>query len=129
MAEYYVATNGNNGWPGTIGQPWRDIQYGYNQLSAGDILHIRGGTYTEGVLYFDSAGGSSGNEYHIRAYNTGTPETVIIKNRLVIETDWHELRDFEFVTNNAADGWNDSELSVYSSYNSFLRLYFHVYDE
>ena len=89
MAEYYVATNGNNGWPGTIGQPWRDIQYGYNQISAGDILHIRGGTYTEGIMTFDTSGASSGNELHVRAYNTGTPETVIIENRLRVEINWH----------------------------------------
>jgi hypothetical protein len=128
MANYYVATNGNNGNPGTIGQPWRDIQYGYDQISAGDILHIRGGTYNEVGLTFDTSGASSGNELHIRAYNPGTPETVILTKRLIVETDWHEIRDLEFVTDNDAPGWNDGEITVYSDYNSFLRMHCHDYD-
>jgi len=42
---YYVATNGSDSNPGTLSQPWRNILYGCRQLSAGDILYVRSGTY------------------------------------------------------------------------------------
>lgn len=44
--EYYVAINGNDSNPGTISQPWLTWQKGFNTVSAGDILYIRGGNYT-----------------------------------------------------------------------------------
>ena len=43
---YYVATTGNDSNPGTITQPWATWQKGFNSISAGDILYIRGGTYS-----------------------------------------------------------------------------------
>jgi hypothetical protein len=33
-ATYYVATTGTDGAAGTIGAPWRTIQYGVNQPAA-----------------------------------------------------------------------------------------------
>lgn len=47
--DYYVATNGNNNNDGTLGSPWLTIQYGTDQLAAGDNLYIRGGTYFEKI--------------------------------------------------------------------------------
>jgi hypothetical protein len=44
-ATFFVATNGNDSNPGTIDQPWLTIQKGFNALSPGDTLFIRGGTY------------------------------------------------------------------------------------
>jgi uncharacterized repeat protein (TIGR02059 family) len=43
---YYVAPTGSDSNPGTISQPWRTWQKGFSSISAGDILYIRGGTYT-----------------------------------------------------------------------------------
>lgn len=63
---YYVASGGNDSNPGTITQPWATWNYGFNHLKAGDILYIRGGTYT------GLAGGSS-NMFGVRADGlTGT---------------------------------------------------------
>jgi hypothetical protein len=45
-ATYYVATTGDNGAAGTIAAPWATWHYAFNQLTAGDTLYIRGGTYT-----------------------------------------------------------------------------------
>ena len=42
-ATYYVATNGSDSNPGTLSQPWLTIQKGFNSISPGDILYIRGG--------------------------------------------------------------------------------------
>ena len=73
MADYYVATNGNDGGAGTLASPWLTITYGYAQMSAGDTLYIRGGTYIEALAF--NTNGTSGNEYNIEAYQS---ENVII---------------------------------------------------
>ncbi len=59
MATYYVSlsTNtpaGSNSNPGTIAAPWQRISYAVSQLSAGDTLYIRGGTYTNTADRIDS---------------------------------------------------------------------------
>jgi parallel beta-helix repeat protein len=46
-ATYYVATTGNNNNPGTEAQPWATLTYAESQLSSGDTLIVRGGTYNE----------------------------------------------------------------------------------
>ncbi len=47
--DYYVATDGTNAAVGSISAPWATIQYGVDQLSAGDNLYIRAGTYMEKI--------------------------------------------------------------------------------
>ncbi|VGO16311.1 hypothetical protein PDESU_04902 [Pontiella desulfatans] len=48
-AKYYTSTNGNDGAFGSMEYPFRTIQRGIDELSAGDTLLIRGGTYHEYV--------------------------------------------------------------------------------
>jgi uncharacterized repeat protein (TIGR02059 family) len=43
---YYLATTGSDKNSGTITQPFATWNYAFNKLSAGDILYVRGGTYT-----------------------------------------------------------------------------------
>lgn len=43
---FYVATNGNDNNPGTIDKPWATLHHAAQILSPGDILYVRGGTYT-----------------------------------------------------------------------------------
>jgi uncharacterized repeat protein (TIGR02059 family) len=45
-ATYYVSPSGNDGAAGTIDAPWKSWNYAINRLVAGDILYVRGGTYT-----------------------------------------------------------------------------------
>ena len=63
---YYVATNGNDSNAGTITQPWRTWQKGFISVKPGDILYIRGGTYTT------TAGTLSGWQIGARNYNQGS---------------------------------------------------------
>jgi uncharacterized repeat protein (TIGR02059 family) len=81
-ATYYVATNGSDSNPGTISQPWLTMQKGFNSISPGDILYIRGGTYTpSGTSYggFSSGvivsgkHGSASNMYNVFAYPGEVP--------------------------------------------------------
>ncbi len=46
---YYVSTTGNDKNPGTVGSPWRTIQYAANTVQAGDTVLVRGGVYKEHV--------------------------------------------------------------------------------
>ncbi|VGO19628.1 right-handed parallel beta-helix repeat-containing protein [Pontiella sulfatireligans] len=58
--DYYVATNGIDTLPGgTLGSPFATIQFGVDQLTAGDALQVRGGRYHEAVS-ISSLGGSGG---------------------------------------------------------------------
>ncbi len=57
---YYVATTGSDSNPGTISQPWATWQYAFNKLKAGDILYVRGGTYTKML------GNSGSNAFGVR---------------------------------------------------------------
>ena len=83
MATYYVATTGSNGGTGAIGDPWKTIQYGVDQLSGGDTLLIRAGTYNEAVSVPAAASGTSGAHTTIAAY---TGETVVIDGEYAIPT-------------------------------------------
>ena len=51
---YYVATNGNDGIPVQL-QHHGTWKYGFNRLVPGDILYIRGGTYTPLVITSSSS--------------------------------------------------------------------------
>ena len=60
-ADYYVATNGVDTLPGgTLGSPFATIQYGVDQLTAGDTLHVRGGGYHESVSINGLSGSGGG---------------------------------------------------------------------
>ena len=50
-AEYYVSTTGNDTkGDGTIGNPYRTIQYVLDSVAiSGDTITLRGGTYNEAV--------------------------------------------------------------------------------
>ncbi len=46
---YYVSTSGSDNNRGTIGSPWRTIQYAANTIAAGDTVFVRAGVYNEYV--------------------------------------------------------------------------------
>ena len=63
---YYVATDGNDGNPGTEALPWKTIQKAAHSMVAGDTVYIRSGTYNERVIPENS--GSAGNYITYAAY-------------------------------------------------------------
>lgn len=119
MATYYVATNGNNGWPGTFSQPWRNITYAESQINAGDTVYVRTGTYTNRLTINSS--GSSGNLRTFEAYQS---ETVILTNRIVINGNYNKIDKFEFITTGSPSG-SERELTFYGDRNVANNLYFH----
>lgn len=70
---YYISPSGNDGNSGTISFPWATINYARSILIAGDILYIRGGSYSEDHILWNSPSGSSGNPITIKAYPTEIP--------------------------------------------------------
>jgi hypothetical protein len=95
MAVYYAAVTGNSGNSGAIGSPW-PLQYGINQISPGDTLWVRGGTYSASGTHVGSVfcvagvsgkNGSSGSPYNVFAY---TGETVIIDGINVTTPSYHK---------------------------------------
>lgn len=63
----YVATNGNDGGPGTEESPWRSVAFAVSQAQPGDTILVRAGRYEE---YLDEHAG-------IRITTSGTPNNVI----------------------------------------------------
>ncbi len=67
---YYVApsaSGGDDDNAGTFAAPFETITHALTQLSAGDILYIREGTYRETITITQD--GSSGNVITIQNYN------------------------------------------------------------
>ncbi|PTL35898.1 hypothetical protein CLG94_09105 [Candidatus Methylomirabilis limnetica] len=55
---YYVATTGNDGYPGTETQPFRTLSRGVSVLIPGDTLYVMSGTYAESLMHNIPAGTS-----------------------------------------------------------------------
>jgi hypothetical protein len=62
---YYVSKDtGNDGWAGTLANPWATIQHAVDMAVAGDLIYIRESAtpYNEKVLlFYGNGGGSSGH--------------------------------------------------------------------
>ena len=83
---YYVApasSGGDNNNAGTLAAPFETLQYAVNQLTAGDILYIRGGSYRETITIDED--GTSGNLITIQNYNN---EVVTIDGTVDVTGTW-----------------------------------------
>ena len=74
-ATYYISPSGNDSNPGTLSQPFFTLNKAWSVVSAGDIVYMRGGTYSWGasVTTLNSKSGSSGNLIKISAYPNEQP--------------------------------------------------------
>jgi hypothetical protein len=75
---YYVSPSGSNSNAGTSTSPWGSLNYAFNKLVAGDILYVRGGTYTvmaNGSYGISVSGknGTSSNRISVLAYTGEFP--------------------------------------------------------
>ncbi len=111
-ADYYVATNGNDDTGvGSIGNPWLTIDYGESQLSAGDTLFIRAGTYYESITIANS--GTDGNPITIKAYSD---EEVIVSGGASI-TEWTQCE--------SDDAWLTFQSVINPNYASIYKTTIH----
>jgi len=74
MATYYLSPTGSDSNSGTISSPWWTLNKAWTVISAGDVIYMRGGTYTYTAQQFLSGkNGTSGNYIFIWAYPGETP--------------------------------------------------------
>jgi len=67
--EYFVATNGNDTWPGTITQPWLTLDKANYTVAAGDTVNVRAGTYGSSDELRPRADGAPGAPITYRSYD------------------------------------------------------------
>ncbi|KKQ36445.1 MAG: hypothetical protein US54_C0067G0001, partial [Candidatus Roizmanbacteria bacterium GW2011_GWA2_37_7] len=85
---YYVSTTGSNNNPGTMAAPWKTIQYGVDQLAAGDTLLVRGGFYDECRIEPRNHG-EEGKWITVKNYPGETP--VLDKQRAYCKNDFGDV--------------------------------------
>jgi hypothetical protein len=72
-ANYYVATNGDNNWPGTFAQPYATLAKAASNAVVGNLVYLRGGRYAVSSKITFSKFGTVGQPIRIRAYPGETP--------------------------------------------------------
>jgi len=118
LADYYVATYGNDDNPGTYQQPFATWQKGFESASAGHLVYIRGGVYTPTFpvkrgsdccgVYILNKGGTSSDTIKIFAYPGETP--VLDLDEWVYHTTQNGIMIEE--TNGEADYWYIKGLTI-----------------
>ncbi|MCE7001046.1 right-handed parallel beta-helix repeat-containing protein [Saccharothrix sp. S26] len=68
-AALYVATNGDDGNPGTLAAPLRTIQRGVDLAQPGTTIHVRGGTYAPSTNIQLLKNGTASQPITLRNYN------------------------------------------------------------
>src|SRR5882724_3121694 len=68
IANIYVATNGLDTNPGTIAQPYRTVSNAVTHASPGNLIYVRGGTYSTNKIVTISINGTAANPIRLRAY-------------------------------------------------------------
>jgi len=67
-ATYYVATNGSDSNPGTTNQPFKTLGKAVSLANPGNLIYMRGGTYTNSVKVQITRSGTAANPIRLRAY-------------------------------------------------------------
>ncbi len=75
---YYVAPDGTDSNPGTIGSPFKTITKGVSMAAAGDTVYVRAGTYaytdtTGSITLPTKSGASDTNRCYLMGYNSERP--------------------------------------------------------
>jgi uncharacterized repeat protein (TIGR02059 family) len=73
---YYVSTTGSNNNSGTLSSPFATLNKAWSMVSAGDIIYVRGGTYTYAMMgqtVLSGKSGSSGNLITVSNYPGESP--------------------------------------------------------
>ena len=139
-ATYYVATNGNDGYPGTLSKPWKRMGKANSTLQPGATVFIRQGTYRETIR--PSRSGTEGNYITYANYNndeviiTDVSNGVDLSNRSYIVLDglkimhvsnsWVEMKPngkHNIIQNcymEGAGGWSGIHIGNGADYNRIL---------
>jgi len=100
---FYVATDGNDGNPGSAEAPWRSLSASIARLVAGDTLYVRGGSYAavlDEQFNIEGKNGSADAWITIAAYPAERPVVQLNSNWqgfYVNNSSYVEIRGFEIV--------------------------------
>jgi len=112
MTNYWVSTTGDNGDPGTEAAPWATLPYAVTQVSGGDTVTFKDGTYScgDGADTIDCTG-SAGNVITFRAE---TEHGAILNYSSSSDIKWYvsyaSYVTFEDLVLDGGDGSSGSEL-------------------
>ena len=98
-SEYYVASDGDDGAPGSSSEPWRTIQRAADALQPGDTVSVHAGVYREWVN--PARGGTSASPITYRALDG---EDVYIKGSERVTTWTHDGSVWHAVIPNSTFG-------------------------
>jgi uncharacterized protein (TIGR02145 family) len=71
---YYISPSGSDSNSGSLSSPWASLNRAWTQVSAGDTIYLRGGTYTlTSQQFLSGVNGQAGNMINIWAYANETP--------------------------------------------------------
>jgi hypothetical protein len=70
--DFYVSSDGDDGNPGTLSQPWRTLQKAADTVPAGSAVNVRDGIYNEQVT-INVSGSSASGFITFRNYNDEAP--------------------------------------------------------
>ncbi|MBL7214221.1 MAG: DNRLRE domain-containing protein [Phycisphaerae bacterium] len=99
--DFFISVSGNDNNPGTFDQPWKSVQYAFDQINAGDTVYIRGGRYHEAVVV-NGLQGNPGNHITITNYED---EKVVIAGTMPIATNWSQHDSHIWKTTLGEDIW------------------------
>jgi hypothetical protein len=100
---YYVAPNGNDANNGSIGSPWATVNHATASMAGGDVLYIRGGTYSQ---IFDIYGPSGSASYPtiVQAYPGESPvfnyNNITSSGHSLDGLNWFVLSGLTIISNN-----------------------------
>ncbi len=98
-ADYYVSPSGSDSQSGSSSSPWRTIQHAADSVSAGDMVTVLAGTYSESVVFHIS--GSS--ESPIQFAAAGGKE-VVVRGTFELARDASHISVTGFILRDF-DGW------------------------
>ncbi|HUJ70790.1 MAG TPA: right-handed parallel beta-helix repeat-containing protein, partial [Verrucomicrobiae bacterium] len=114
-ATYYVATNGSDSASGTsISTPFRSVARAVGLANPGNLIYVRGGTYTTNATISISRNGAAANPIRLRAYPGEKPvlnfgsQTFSSSNRGInLSASWWQVSGLE-IENAGDNGMNVS---------------------
>lgn len=93
---YFVAMNGSDTNPGTLGAPWATLDHAIGNTQPGDTVFARAGSYEDDELYINAnrgMGGKPGKMWTLKPYNG---EKVTLKVTIKIYTGYVRVEGFHF---------------------------------
>jgi hypothetical protein len=73
LKTFYVSPTGNDANPGTQAAPWRSFHTSLTRLRPGDMLYVRGGSYSFSGINYTTLAGTATSPIVITAYPGETP--------------------------------------------------------